>query len=139
MEVFSPKLGLLKKHSVNRFIYFFWFVLTLGKYKIIYLYDNDKIIHYTHLLPKFFKFPFMKSDDLEIGPSWTAIEFRGKGLFPSVIAYILEHFKKGHRDFHILVHDDNISSQKAIQKVDFQEWGRGYRTKFLGIYKVENV
>lgn len=137
MEIFSPTLAQLKKHQGGIWIYIFWFIATQGEYKVIYLYDKDRIIHYSHLLPKFFKFPFMKACDIEIGPSWTDKNFRGKGIFPSVIQYIIENFKKEGRDFYILIHSTNKASLNAIQKTGFELCGTGYKTNKLGIYKVK--
>ena len=67
----------------NMLLYLFWYFVTLGNYKIIYLKKNDEIVHYTHILPKFFKLTFLNVNDLEIGPSWTKESYRGKGIFPA--------------------------------------------------------
>lgn len=136
IEQFIPSFVNLKKHSANRLLYIFWFIITLGGYKIIYLKKNEIIIHYTHILPKFFKLPFLGFNDLEIGPSWTEEAYRGKGIFPNVIRYIVETFKDEKRCFYMFSHVDNKSSQKAIQKAGFDMWHCGYKTYFLGIYRV---
>ncbi|MCK5676913.1 MAG: GNAT family N-acetyltransferase [Flavobacteriaceae bacterium] len=137
LEQFSPTILNLKKHDANTLLYIFWFIMTLGQYKIIYLKKDDDLIHYTHILPKFFKLPFLGLNDLEIGPSWTAESYRGKGIFPMVIKYVVETFKEKGRRFYMFAHIDNISSQKAIKKAGFYMWATGYKTDFLGIYKVE--
>lgn len=136
IEVFTPSLFKLKKHSGKQFIYLFWLFFTRGRYRIIYTIKDDVIIHYTHILPKFFKFPFMQSCDLEIGPAWTHESYRGKGIFPAVAAYAVQYFKKIGCTFYIFAHIDNISSQKAVLKAGFHEWANGYKTDKLGIYKV---
>lgn len=137
LEIFSPSLRRLKRHQSNWIIYLFWFFITRGRYKIVYISDGNMIIHYTHILPKFFKLPFMSSKDLMIGPAWTMESYRGKGIFPAVIIDIVKNFKKVRRSFHIFAHVDNIASQKAIEKAEFYKWTTGYKTKKLGIYKVE--
>jgi RimJ/RimL family protein N-acetyltransferase len=139
IEQFYPTFFMLKKHTANTLLYVFWFLMTFGKYKIIYLKKDDDIIHYTHILPKFFKLPFLGLNDLEIGPSWTKESYRGKGIFPAVINYTVQCFKEKGRNFYTFAHIDNISSQKAIIKAGFIMWGRGYKTDFLGIYNVEAV
>ncbi len=138
IEVFSPTLFQLKKHSANVAIYLFWFLITLGKYKIIYVEKDNTIIHYTHILPKFFKFPFMGSKDLEIGPSWTSELYRGKSIFPAVITYIIHVFKDDNRIFYSFAHIDNKPSQKAILKSGFNKWKNGNKIGKLGIYRIEN-
>lgn len=137
IEIFFPTLFQLKKHSGKIFIYIFWFLLTRGKYRIIYVKKGNVIIHYTHILPKFFKFPFMKDEDLEIGPAWTDISHRGQGIFPSVIGYIVQYFKKDGRNFYTFSHVDNEASKKSILRAGFNRWANGYKTSKLGIYKVK--
>lgn len=137
-EIFSPTIGMLKKHTAKKIMYIFWFIFTLGRYKIIYIYDNTKIIHYSHILPKFFKFPFMKRNDLEIGPAWTDKNYRGRGIFPYVLWEIIHKFQKDKRDFYVFTHIDNISSQRAIVKAGFYEWKKGYKSDKLGIYRISD-
>lgn len=139
LEMFSPSWRELKKHQSHSIMYLFWFFSTRGRYKIVYLYDGNKMVHYSHLLPKFFKLSFMDSEDLMIGPSWTREDYRGKGIFPAIIISIIQNFKKEGRIFHIFTHKDNLASQKAITKACFHKWGRGKKTKKLGIYKVEKT
>lgn len=137
IEQFIPSFTNLKKHDAKILIYIFWFIVTGGKYKIIYLKKDDEIIHYTHILPKFFKLPFLDLNDLEIGPSWTKESYRGQGIFPVIINYITHHFKKEGRSFHILARIENLASQNAIKKTGFYIWAKGYKTDFFGIYKME--
>jgi len=137
IEIFVPTFFQLKKHSIKVYIYLFWFLFTKGQYRIIYVKKNNTIIHYTHILPKFFKFPFMRSKDLEIGPAWTDELHRGKDIFPAVITHAVQYFKEDKRIFYIFTNKDNTPSQKAIQKAGFTQWKHGYRTKKLGIYRIK--
>lgn len=139
IEQFIPTFCTLKKHRGNILLYIFWFVITLGRYKIIYLRNNNEIVHYTHILPKFFKLPFLNFNDLEIGPSWTKESYRGKGIFPAVINYIIQSFNEKGRIFYAFTHVDNLASQKAIQKSGFHRWANGHKTEFFGIYKVDVI
>jgi len=138
IEVFSPSIFNLREHSSKIFIYLFWYLFTWGKYKILYVKKNGLIVHYTHMLPGFFKFPFMVSGDIEIGPAWTKEEYRGKRIFPAVISYLVQNFKKKNRNFYILIRVNNISSQRSISHTDFLKWGSGVKTNIAGIYKVNN-
>lgn len=135
VELFLPSLLNLKKHKGKISIYLFWYIFTIGRYKIVYLYKDTKIVHYSHIIPKFFKFPFMKFNDLEIGPSWTDKNFRGQRFFPFVIDYIVEYFREKDRDFYILVHTDNKASLNSIKKTNFELYSKVYKTSILGIYK----
>ena len=139
IEIFTPTLFRLKKHKANKLLYLFWFMMTWGRYSIIYLRNEDELIHYTHTLPRFFKLPFLGANDLEIGPAWTNEAYRGKGIFPAVINYAVQTYREKGRSFYIFSHMDNIASQKAIEKAKFSVWGKGYKTDVLGIYKVETL
>ena len=86
LQVFKPVFFSLKRHKGNILIHIIWFVFTLGKYFIVYIMDENKnIIHHSYALPKFFKFPFMQKDDIQIGPCWTHKDYRGKGIYPFVL------------------------------------------------------
>lgn len=136
IEQFKPSLFQLSKHHHHsHVIYWFWFIITGGKYEIIYIIEDKKIIHYTHILPKFFKFPFMHKHDLEIGPSWTEEKFRGRGIFPAVIHYITTTYEQSDRQFYILVREENYASIKAIVKSGAKYMGHCVKSKFLGIYQ----
>lgn len=137
VEIFAPTFFQLKRHPGKIFIYLFWLLITRGKYRIVYVKKENVIIHYTHILPKFFKFPFMKAEDLVIGPAWTDILHRGEGIFPAVIEYIVQSFNKDGRNFYTFAHVDNEASMKSILKVGFKRWTNGYKTTSLGIYKVK--
>ena len=138
IEIFFPTLFRLKKHPAKVSIYLFWFLFTLAKYRIVYVKKDNTIIHYTHILPKFFKLPFMNSRDLEIGPSWTDELYRGKGVFPAVMEYAIQYFKKEKRTFYVFAHINNEPSRKSILKVGFNKWKNGYKIGKLGIYRIEN-
>jgi len=138
VELFSPTLGHLKEHMGDNKIYIFWFFVTRGRYKIVYIKHKNEIIHYTHILPQFFKFPFMHVSDLEIGPAWTDEQYRGEGIFTMVMKYILYHFKQDGRTFYAFTTTENISSQKAMLKAGLDQYASGYRTNFLGIYKMDS-
>ena len=133
--IFTPSMFRLKKHYSNLLIYIFWFLFTKRKYKIVYVINKkNEIIHYSHILPKLFKFPFMQSNDLEIGPCWTSKEYRGRGIYPFILKYIVEKLSQDNRRFWIFAHEDNNPSIKGIRKSGFRFVGKGTKSKVFGIY-----
>ena len=139
LEVFKPSIFRLNNHYQNHLIYIFWYIFTIGKYRIVYV-KNSKgdIIHYSHLLPKIIKFPFMNKNDLEIGPCWTKEEYRGQGIYPYVLSYIIREYRQRNKRVFMMTDESNIASQSGILKAGFRFYGSGYRSKILGIYKIEN-
>ncbi len=135
IEKFKPSIFRLKLHSDRLLIYLFWFIITMGKYQIYYIKDNNgTIIHYSHILPKFFKFPFMRKEDIEIGPCWTHQNFRGKNIYPFILTLILKNLSFLDRTFYIMTDENNIPSQKGILKAGFKLFAEGSKKGILGIY-----
>jgi len=79
----------------------------------------------------------MKKNDLEIGPCWTDADYRGQGIYPTVLRYILSTFKGQFRKFFIFTDEDNIASQKGIIKAGFKLVGKGTKNSF-GRYIINN-
>jgi len=91
---FKPSLLKLKPTKFTSvkdlIIHILWFVFTRGKYRIIYVKDDSKVIHTTYIIPKMFKFSFMNSNDLEIGPCYTEESYRGQGIYPFVLNWVIK-------------------------------------------------
>lgn len=138
MFEFKPsllKLKLTKFTSVrDLIIHVLWFVFTRGKYRIIYVKDGSKIVHSSYVIPKIFKFSFMESkNDFEIGPSYTEESYRGQGIYPFVLTYIVSKYNRNSK-FYMIVEENNTSSQRGIIKSGFKKIGEVYKDKF-GIYR----
>jgi hypothetical protein len=77
----------------------------------------------------------MKKGDLEIGPCWTHENFRGREIYPNVLKYIINSNFRMNRSFYMMIDHKNIASQKGTEKVGFTLFAKGYKTKWLGIYR----
>jgi len=134
-ELFKPSLFHKKKHHASSLIYWFWFVLTRGSYFIFYIKDSsNSIVHYSHVLTRFYKFSFLSSKDYQIGPCWTAKKHRGKGLYPFAINKIMQELQHPQSSFWMFTSKSNIASQKGIEKSSFNKIGFGYKSKISGSY-----
>lgn len=134
---FKPKFFNLNLHLKKiSLINIIWYLFTLGKYRIIYVYDDKKIIHYSYVIPKFWKFSFLSKNDLEIGPCWTDLEYRGHGIYPFVLKEVVEKFEQ-FNSFYMIVEENNISSIKGIEKAGFKIVGKIIKSKIMGIYNNE--
>lgn len=138
LEVFKPSFLNLKEHKGDFIIQLLWYVLSLSKNVIIYIKDKKgNIIHMSQLTPKIFKFPFMQNNDLQVGTCWTIEEYRGQGIYPFVINYIVDNYLKSNKIF-MITRKDNYSSQKGIEKAGFKLYGEGLK-KMFGIYKINKL
>lgn len=137
VKVYYPKIWKLNLHTNFKPIYLFWYIFTLGQFCIYYVYDeNEKIVHLSHVMPKIFKYSFMsEKNSIHIGPCWTSENQRGKGIYPAILSNICSDYSK--KNVFIFTEKKNIASQKGIEKVGFKQFAKGYKTKFLGIYKIK--
>jgi RimJ/RimL family protein N-acetyltransferase len=116
------------------------------EYGIFLIYDNEKLIHRSFIFPKYFRFPFMAKNDLQIGNTYTDPDYRGKKLATFAIQQIVRNYGKtdgNPRKIWYLVAQDNTNSIYVIEKSDFKLLGKGQKNKrfgmsFFGYYAIEH-
>lgn len=148
-KVWKPSIWELKPKGLPKFPFIFWSIMHYLKlfstpdYRIFLVYYNNKIIHYSVVLPKHFKYPFMDDNDIQIGPIGTDVEHRRKGIGSFAISKILEIYKKQGRIFWYITRKENIPSKNFIESLGFLKYGTGFkksrfRSKFLSYFYIEN-
>lgn len=115
---------------------YFW-IITGGKYKIYYLCNGIDVAHYSYLIPKCSKFPFMRKEDYEIGPCVTATDYRRKGCYHFILNHITSQAEYQQSVFYMIVKKTNEPSIKGIEKSGFNRDGSVRKTRFLKRYVVE--
>ena len=96
----------------------FWLFSTIGgKSKIYVCYDKNKPVHYSYVTEKCMKFPFLKKDEIHIGPCYTAESHRGRGIYPAVLNEIIKNYKD--KTAILIIDDKNNSSIKGAEKAGF--------------------
>lgn len=113
-----------------------------SNYSIFAIYFGKQMVHYSVILPKYFRYPFMARSDLQIGPCWTHAGHRRKGIASYAIQEILELYKERDRKFWYIVREKNIASVQLVETAGFTLYGKGVRKKklcirFLGVFAVE--
>ena len=114
----------------------FWAV-SHGKAKLYYIIQDGEIAHTSYLIPKCHKFPFLSSDDYEIGPCATHPQYRGRGLYPCVLNHICRTVGNENSVFYMIVDEGNASSVRGIEKAGFERCGSVRITKFTKQYQRE--
>ena len=125
-----------EKFNIKIFLLRLYFLLiTFYGVKLFYVMDGENVIHYSYVLSKCYKFPFMKTSDLEIGPCFTCKEYRGRGIYPRVLKKIIS---SGLNDsnFFMIVEESNLSSIKGVKKVGFKECGHVKKQMFKVYRKI---
>lgn len=102
-------------------------------YSLFLIYHGEKLVHRSGVFPRYFRFPFMKSPDLQIGDTWTMPEHRGKGLATFALMKIIESYAESERAVWYVVAEDNLPSIRVVEKAGFDLVGSGTKQKRLGL------
>jgi RimJ/RimL family protein N-acetyltransferase len=108
-------------------------VFATRDYAILLIFQGERVVHRTCLLPAHFRFPFMGPGDLQAAGIWTAPEHRGTGLGQVALEAILQRLEDPARTLWYMVRADNHASIRLAQKAGFQLWGRGLKRARLGL------
>lgn len=145
LKSWSPKKLNIKPIFLPYFPFTLWFifhhlkVFKNNNYKIYYLELNNKIVHKTVVFPKFFRFNFMKKNDLQLGDIFTSKDLRGKGIASKVLNNII--YSNSSHDFWFLCDENNLSSVKIAYNNKFKLIAYGYkitplRLNIFSYYKI---
>ncbi|MDR2440412.1 MAG: GNAT family N-acetyltransferase [Planctomycetaceae bacterium] len=107
-----------------------------NNYSIFLIYDNKKLIHRSFIFPKYFRFPFMTKNDLQIGDTYTDPNYRGKNLATFAIQEIVKNYGKidgNTRNIWYLVDQNNTASIHVIEKAEFKLYGKGQKNRRFGM------
>lgn len=103
-------------------------------YRVFTLRGSDgQIVHRSCLFPKFFRFPTVAHDEMQIGDVWTHPDFRGRGLTKLAIARLLAEVDDAARGIWYITESKNAASQAVARAAGFTLAGVGRRENRLGI------
>jgi RimJ/RimL family protein N-acetyltransferase len=109
-------------------------VFANGDYGVLLITHGGRLLHRSGVYPRYFRFPFMSGDDLQIGDTWTDPQHRGRGLASAAVSKIVERLRRPSRRFWYLVEADNGPSVRVIERAGFRLAGVGERRPRLGIH-----
>jgi len=138
-KIWRPSIFGFSPKGLSKFPFSIWSIMHYLKlfsndnYRIFLVYHDKKIIHYSVVLPKHFKYPFMTNSDIQIGPIWTDTEHRRKGIATFTVRKILETYKTKKGRFWYITREENIPSKEFIESLGFSKHGIGYKKSRLGI------
>ena len=102
-------------------------------YAIVYIKKNNEIIHRTCAVPAFFRWPFMRKNDIQLSAIWTDERYRGKGLAQQGVAYSLDRFLTEDNTCWYITKYNNEASIALCNKIGFRYIGKAVRTAPMGI------
>lgn len=94
---------------------------------------GGRMLHRLVVAPRWFRFPFMAPDDLQIGALWTAPDARRAGVAAAAMAEVHRRHAAPGRRFWCLVDDGNAASIRLAEASGYRLVGTGRRTRPLGI------
>lgn len=102
-------------------------------YAVVLLRERGTIVHRSCLFPGYFRFPFMRPADLQVGDTWTAPSCRGRGLAVFGLLLAVREARRNGSAVWYLCGDDNPASARVAEKAGFARVGSGRRTRRLGL------
>lgn len=108
---------------------FHWFrVFTRRDYGQLLLFAGTRVIHRSGVYPRFFRFPFMGPDDLQIGDTWTHPAYRGQGAAVQAIQEIVRRHARSGRWIWYVTETINQASIRVAEKAGLMMVGHGVRS-----------
>jgi hypothetical protein len=143
---FDSKSGLVKS-KFNKTILcwrFLYYLILNHVFSIFIIYRNNNIVHYTVILSKSVKFPFMGKYDIQFGPVWTHPNERKKGLMKFALYSYIKISNKKDRKYWWVCRENNNVSRIAIEKKGFNLYGIGTKKSILplgvlGRFTIEEI
>ncbi len=86
---------------------------------------HDAIVHYSAFAGAWFRWPFMATDDVQIGDTWTAEHERRKGFAVFALVSIMETLREPKRSFWYFSAEDNVASRRVAQRAGMEVAGVG--------------
>lgn len=100
---------------------------------VLMILKDQRLVHRSLVTPRWYRFPDMGKDDLQIGDTWTHPDHRKKGLARAAIGAIHGHWDSRYRRMWYLVDDGNLASVAVIEACGYRLAGEGERTKPFGL------
>jgi hypothetical protein len=138
LSILKPKISDLHKLGHGFVVNLFWYLITFGKFEVLQLTDSENIVHFSYISPKVYRFPFMKTGDIQIGPCLTFEKYQKRGIYSAVLQYLISEYCKQNRTLWIYCNENNEASRKTIEKVGFKYCGNATINKLTKVIKIHH-
>ena len=138
-EVWCPGVMRIKANGISAFPFFVWWIFHMlhvfsnRDYGLVIVRRGSRVIHRSVITPRYFRFPFMAVDDIQVGDTWTDPSERGKGIATTALERVLRAPSSHKRMCWYVVEPDNQASIRVVEKAGFLLAGRGIRTRPFGL------
>lgn len=93
------------------------------------VYEGERMAHYSGYTPRYWRFPFLADDDLQIGDTWTDPAYRGRGLALFALLTLEAILERPNRRLWYVVGELNQPSIRVAEKAHFTLAAEGARVK----------
>ena len=137
VEVWEPSLRKILPPGFPWYPFFaFWLFhqLRLFKnrdYRVLFIREDNRVVQRCCLLPPFFRYPFMRSADLNIS-IWTHPDYRRKGLAARTLSKALHSSRQHFRRIWYITRETNAASIRLAERCEFGFFGTGKRVAICG-------
>jgi RimJ/RimL family protein N-acetyltransferase len=104
-----------------------------GGYAVVIIRRRGVPVHRTCLIPKYFRWPFMRDEDLQVSSTWTHPDYRNLGLATRALRHALREWSGGGRAFWYVAHAGNAASIAVCRKSAFRMVALANRRSRFGI------
>ncbi len=136
LTILKPGIFDLRKFGQGFVVNLFWYIITLGKFNMLQLSYLKDVVHFSYIIPKVYRFPFMKRGDIQIGPCVTFEKYQKRGIYSAVLQYLISEYYTQNRTLWIYCNENNEASRKTIEKVGFKYFGDASINKLSKVIKI---
>lgn len=132
--------GLPNKYIIYNLFRFFS-IFKNSNYCAVLGYKDDKIVCSLLVVPSYFKWPFMKKNDVQLIYVKTYPEFRGQGYAKKMVLFTLNYLRDNKKidDVWYVTDTNNVASQALAQNTFFKNDYFGRRFYIFGIKQFKGL
>lgn len=130
-----------KDKGVKYIVYWIFHYLRVFKnrqYCYISVFNENEKIASAFAVPAYYKWPFMKKDDVQFTYVMTDKKYRGKGIAGKLLNEAICQLRDSVKDFWYVTNSNNIPSIRLAEKTGFSLYSEGKRSGILKIIKPLN-
>ncbi len=126
----------LPKKYILWWFFHYLSVFENNQFEILFFYNQGELAHFFCIVPKYYRWSFMKKKDVQLTYVVTEKNYQGKGIAFKCISNSLIK-RKVIGDIWYVTDSENIASQKLAEKLGFKLQGTGIRKSYLfGLIKI---
>ena len=125
IELWQPGAGSMVPPTMSSRFIVWWLFHCLGilhnrMYRVVLVRHKGAVVHRSSLVPKYFRWPFMGENDLQISSTWTDPAHRGRGLATFALRHLVRSYAGGARQFWYICREDNPASIAVCCRCGFE-------------------